>query len=599
MKVHDVPDHVGSGHSDDAVAAGRGLGEDVREAWTARSFDLAYQPQINLATHRVIGFEALLRWHHPLRGEVPPGEFIPVAEETGLILEIGRWVIARACLDAATWADPVTVAINVSPVQLRDGGLPDAISAALRESGLPASRLELEITESAMLPGDDATLSVLRAIRETGVRIAIDDLGAGYSSFSSLLRFLFDKVKIDRSFTAGLADTEDRGRTARAIVRSIIELCERLEIACVAEGVETREQVAALADANCKDVQGFLFGRPMPADHVSPFLRSLNLAGGGAADGASRNLPDATFLKIADTANDVIIVTTPDLMPPGPTIIYVNPAFTRLTGYSAAEAIGRSPRMLQGPGTSRATLDAIGAALWAGRPAHEKVLNYAKSGAPYWLDLRIVPLRDQTGIITHFAAIERDVTLDKRRLDELEHVAERDTLTGIPNRRAFMRAAEAAIATAGETGPCLALIDVDHFTQVNDTLGHAVGDAVLCGVAERLTDNVRRSDMLARVSGEEFALCMPAVGPRDAKAFAESLLAAVAGTKIDTPSGPVRVSVSIGIASYLPGDSLSALMARADSAMGAAKRAGRNRVRVHAAPVSPAIGGGGGTVERL
>jgi diguanylate cyclase (GGDEF)-like protein/PAS domain S-box-containing protein len=589
MTVHDFPDHVGMGHSGDAVAAGRALQEDVRDAWASRSFDLAYQPQINLATNRVIGFEALLRWRHPMRGQVPPGAFIPVAEETGLIGEMGAWVLGRACHDAVTWADPVTVAVNVSAIQLRDAGLLDAIAAALRESGLPPSRLELEITESAMLPGDDATLAVLRAIRESGVRIAIDDLGAGYSSFSSLLRFLFDKVKIDRSFTAGLADTEDRGRTARAIVRSIVELCERLDIACVAEGVETRDQVAALVEANCKEVQGFLFGHPMPAGHVSHFLRSMNLAGGGAGVRATSKLPDAAFLRIADTANDIIIVTTPDLTAPGPTIVYVNPAFTRLTGYSAAEAIGRSPRMLQGPGTSRATLHAVGAALRAGRPVHEKILNYAKSGAPYWLDLRIVPLRDQAGAITHFAAIERDVTLDKRRLDELEHVADRDTLTGIPNRRAFLRAAEGAIAAVGASGLCLALIDVDHFKQVNDTLGDAVGDAVLCGVADRLADNVRRSDMLARIGGEEFALCMPAVGPRDARAFAESLVTTVAGTRIDTQSGPVRISVSIGIASYQPGDNVAGLMDRADSAMVAAKRAGRNRVRVHVAPLSAPV----------
>ena len=195
------------------------------------------------------------------------------------------------------------------------------------------------------------------------------------------------------------------------------------------------------------------------------------------------------FRQIAETANDIIIVTTPNLEPPGPTILYVNPAFTNLTGHSAADAIGQTPRILQGPGTSRATLDLIRATLTAGGAVHEKILNYAKCGAPYWLDLRIVPLRDAAGAIIHFAAIERDVTMDKRRLDELEYIADRDTLTGIPNRRAFLRGLEEEIEAAetrraAAQGPCLALIDIDHFKKVNDERGHLIGDAVLFATAD-------------------------------------------------------------------------------------------------------------------
>jgi diguanylate cyclase (GGDEF)-like protein/PAS domain S-box-containing protein len=288
-----------------------------------------------------------------------------------------------------------------------------------------------------------------------------------------------------------------------------------------------------------------------------------------------------------ETANDVIIITTPQLDPPGPKIVYVNPAFTRLTGYSAEEAIGATPRILQGPGTSRATLDSIGAALREGRLVREKVLNFAKCGAPYWLDLHIGALRDAGGTITHFAAIQRDVTMDKRRLDELEFIADRDTLTGIPNRRAFLRAVESEIETASRSnaeefvvkGPCLALIDVDHFKLVNDELGHAVGDAVLFGIADRLTENIRRMDTLGRIGGEEFAVCMPSVTLRDARALAERLRCAVADTPMETALGPVPVTVSIGVAAYKGGDSVLNLMDRADAAMYAAKRGGRDRVR--------------------
>jgi diguanylate cyclase (GGDEF)-like protein/PAS domain S-box-containing protein len=291
---------------------------------------------------------------------------------------------------------------------------------------------------------------------------------------------------------------------------------------------------------------------------------------------------DISFRQIAETANDIIIVTTPELQLPGPKIVYVNPAFTRLTGYSAEEALGCTPRILQGPGSSRATLDKISAILGAGGHVHEKVLNYAKGGAPYWLDLRIVPLHDSFGTITHFAAIERDVTLDKRRLDELEYLADRDTLTGIPNRRALLRGIEGEIEMVGTRvhaiGPCVAFIDVDNFKKVNDVFGHATGDAVLYGVADRLAENIRRSDILGRLGGEEFGVCMPNVSLSEGTALAERLLRAIAATPFETPGGPISITVSIGVAAFKHDCNLTQLIERADAAMYVAKRQGRNRV---------------------
>ncbi|WP_131113387.1 sensor domain-containing diguanylate cyclase [Lichenihabitans psoromatis] len=296
--------------------------------------------------------------------------------------------------------------------------------------------------------------------------------------------------------------------------------------------------------------------------------------------------PTSLFAQLAEATNDVIIVTTPDMELPGPRIVYVNPAFTRLTGYTADEAIGRSPRMLQRSGTDRVTLDAIKRRLVAGLEVHEKLLNYAKGGERYWLDLRIVPLRDEVGKITHFAAIERDITMDKRRLDELEMVADRDGLTGIPNRRALLRVIESEIAvlrsrsTARPYGrdACLAFFDVDHFKSVNDAHGHGVGDAVLLGIADRLTENLRRSDALGRMGGEEFALWMPGVTLRDAQELVDRLRRIVSEQPFETPSGPVKVSVSIGVTAFQPIDNLVHLMNRADTAMYSAKKAGRNRV---------------------
>jgi len=569
---------------------------DLREAWAAlQGFDLAYQPQVNLHKERVTGFEALLRWQHPVRGNVSPSDFIPVAEKAGLIDDIGQWVLERACPEAATWPGQVTLAVNVSVKQLENAAFPAIVAAALKKSGLPPSSLELEITETVVLLGDSATLDVLHTIQDTGVRIVMDDFDLGYSSLGYLLQFRFDKLKLDRLFIDGITGVRDRHGTARAIVRAISNLCNDLNMTFLAEGVETEEQLRFLIEVECTELQGFIFGPPLPADSITGFLKSAadllrRLNGTGQKKEVVGGwMPSVTipFHQITEATNDIIMVTTPELDPPGPRIIYVNPAFFRLTGYSNSEIIGQTPRILQGPGTNRATLDRVGVALRAGRPVHEKVLNFAKSGAPYWLDLNIVALRDAHGTVTHFAAIERDVTMDKRRLDELERLADRDTLTGIPNRRAFFRAIGSEIESTAATGilesnpkgPCLAFIDADHFKLVNDERGHVVGDAVLCGLADLLTENIRRLDVLGRIGGEEFGVCMPEITLQEGRILAERLRHTVAGAHIATPKGPVSMTVSIGVACFSPGDSITTLADRADAAMYAAKRAGRNRVR--------------------
>jgi diguanylate cyclase (GGDEF)-like protein/PAS domain S-box-containing protein len=579
-------------------SARRQLEPDLRAAWAEKRFSLVYQPQVNLRTSRVTGFEALLRWHHPVAGDISPSRFIPVAEDIGLIDEIGQWVLQRACHEAASWPGPLRIAVNMSAIQVKNPALPAIVAAALKDSGLAPSRLELEVTETTMMPQDPADLATLSAIKQTGVRIVMDDFDVGYSALGYLISFQFNKVKLDQSFISKISDKEPRHDIARAIVKNIVNLCADIGMVFLAEGVETPEQLAILAALHCTEAQGILFGPPLPAAHIPGALGQAGLvlyrpdlrAAVLAPDRSAMNSSNIPFRQIADTTNDIVIVTTADLEPPGPTIVYVNAAFTRLTGYSAAEAIGCNPRMLQGPGTSTATRDALSVALREGRPVREKILNYAKSGAPYWLDMNIVALRDARGAITHFAAIERDVTMDKRRLDELEHLADRDTLTGIPNRRAFLRAMEAEIAESAEQGLCLAFIDVDHFKQINDRLGHTMGDIVLCGMADCLLENIRRADILGRIGGEEFAVCMPSVTLEEGYAFAERLRHAVAAGRPATPSGPVDVTVSIGVARFAPGDTASSMMERADAAMYAAKRAGRNRVRVEALRIKPRAG---------
>jgi diguanylate cyclase (GGDEF)-like protein/PAS domain S-box-containing protein len=576
---------------DEAVGVA-GLGADaallaaLREAAHGSGLTLAYQAQYCLATRRLAVFEALLRWRHPTLGVLQPAQFVPAAERAGMIGQLGQWVLHEACREAAGWPSDVRVAVNISAREVLPE-LPAMVRAALQESGLAAERLELEITETEALAMGEAPLEALRALQALGVRLAIDDFDVGHASYGSLIGFGFDKLKLDAALVAQVASGHPRASVARAVVNSICALCGDLGVACVAEGVETPAQLTFLAQAGCTGAQGFLLAWPVPATGVGQVIKRFAAGEAAVAGLPPAMLPARAFEQIVQTAGDIVLVTDADLAHPGPRIVYVNPAFTRLTGFSADEAIGGSPRMLQGPGTSRATLDRVAAGLRAGALVHEKILNYAKSGAPYWLDMRIVPLRDGHGRVTHFGAIERDVTLDKRRLDELEFLADRDMLTGIPNRRALVRALEAEVAAAeaaraaggSAKGPSLALIDVDYFKRVNDTLGHGAGDAVLCGLADRLAENVRRTDSLGRLGGEEFAVCMPQMPLESALGLAEQLRRVVGGRAFDAPGGPIRVTVSIGVAELEAGEDAQGLLRRADAALYRAKAAGRDAVR--------------------
>ena len=221
---------------------------------------------------RIGGLEALLRWRHPFKGMVSPGDFIPLAEETGLIREIGAWVMATACREAATWPDGVRVAVNVSAVQLRDPAFPAIVADALLASSLPGSRLEVEITESVLMNDPSRAAPVLKALRRSGVGVAMDDFGTGFSSLGNLHSFPFDKIKIDRSFVRDL----DERSGADQIIRAVVMIGRTMNMRVTAEGVETRRQLAFLEDVACDEIQGYLIGRPMPAADVPETLRQHN-----------------------------------------------------------------------------------------------------------------------------------------------------------------------------------------------------------------------------------------------------------------------------------------------------------------------------------
>ncbi|HEX8382821.1 MAG TPA: EAL domain-containing protein [Sphingomonas sp.] len=253
---------------DAAARARRQLELDLRTAIATGEFVLHYQPIVDLSSDRIGGFEALLRWNHPTRGLVSPVEFIPVAEETGLIVPIGEWVLHEACRFAATWPDDVRVAVNVSPIQFRHAGFASVLAQALSRSGIAPRRLEVEITESVFLDGEGPVVALLHSLRALGVRVALDDFGTGYSSLSYLRSFPFDKLKIDRSFVTNVANDA----SAAAIVRAIVDLAGALHMDITAEGVEEPEQLARLRQQGCGSIQGYLFSRPVDGEGVAGLL---------------------------------------------------------------------------------------------------------------------------------------------------------------------------------------------------------------------------------------------------------------------------------------------------------------------------------------
>jgi diguanylate cyclase (GGDEF)-like protein len=250
------------------------LEADLRVALAQQQLELFYQPMLDIPSNDVIGFEALLRWRHPERGLIPPLDFIPLAEETGLIVPIGTWVLQQACREAAGWPVHIRVAVNVSAVQFRGDGLVSAVQTALATSGLSPARLELEITESILLQNSEVNLTILRALAQLGVRVSLDDFGTGYASLGYLRNFRFDTLKIDQSFVRDMADSAD----CETIVRAIANLGRSLGMRVLAEGVETSPQLDTLRAIGCHSAQGYLFSRPRPAGDITALLAERSAA---------------------------------------------------------------------------------------------------------------------------------------------------------------------------------------------------------------------------------------------------------------------------------------------------------------------------------
>ena len=255
--------------ADDRIHRRRTLSQDMQAALELGQFELYFQPQCNLATAEISSFEGLLRWRHPALGFIPPSEFIPIAEETGLIVPIGRWVLKEGCRIAVAWPHMSNVALNLSPVQLKSPDISAAVMDALKSTGLSPARLELEITESTLIESPENTLRELQSLKSVGISIALDDFGSGYSSLGTLSSFAFDKIKLDKSF---LHWTIKPTLQAEAIVGALLKIGQKLGMGILAEGVETQEQLEFLKAAGCDFVQGYLIGKPMPANEVNEWM---------------------------------------------------------------------------------------------------------------------------------------------------------------------------------------------------------------------------------------------------------------------------------------------------------------------------------------
>src|SRR6202049_2799192 len=255
---------------DAQVTARRILEIELRQAISDGGLEVYYQPCVGLQDNKITGCEALLRWRHPERGMISPAEFIPIAEETGLINQIGEWVLTTACAEATTWPDDIRIAVNVSPVQFKSGTFALKIVAGIAASGLEANRLELEITEAVLIRDDEAALAVLHQLRDIGVRIALDDFGTGYSSLSYLQRFPFDKIKIDRCFVDDIAEPDG----SSAIVQAVVNIAADRHMTTTAEGVETEQQRELLRALGCSEMQSYLFSPAKPAAELVHLLGS-------------------------------------------------------------------------------------------------------------------------------------------------------------------------------------------------------------------------------------------------------------------------------------------------------------------------------------
>jgi diguanylate cyclase (GGDEF)-like protein len=582
---------------DARAQARRQLELDLREAMSTGAFEMHYQPLVDLRTNAIPVFEALLRWNHADRGWVSPETFISVAEETGLIVPLGEWALRQACAEAAKWPGNTRVAVNLSPIQFKNGNLVPAVVSALSASGLPAKRLELEITEAVLLERTDDNLGMLRQLRDLGVRISMDDFGTGYSSLSYLRSFEFDKIKIDKSFIRNLANEPE----SRAIVRAIAALGASLGMVTVAEGVETAEQLRCLEAEGCTEIQGFHVSRPIPASEVLETLR-----GGGpnrsGREAHSTQIPDFRVAAFEGSPDGLLMLTAER----DEARKIIN-ALVRAVNGRAAEYIGYPVGRLLDHRFLKVLPKFRDNGVWE---LCLKVFEHQKAedlrvhcdfrGLDTWFQISATPLGDGCLLtlrdITYlqYSAFEADVLrleaedalqsaaaeISARECleSELRKAALTDALTGALNRRGFDEVLAKEADSAKQDGQPLAVvaIDLDHFKEINDRFGHAAGDKVLRSLASLVMQEIRLgTDFLGRIGGEEFAVLCPHTTTLGARVLAERIRTRLAEAFLIEGS-PIRLTASFGISSLGAASDTAQMLSDADKALYEAKRSGRD-----------------------
>jgi diguanylate cyclase (GGDEF)-like protein/PAS domain S-box-containing protein len=397
------------------VAGSLALEADLRQALRCGQIRAAYQPIIEISSGRVVGMEALARWQHPGRGEVPPAQFIPVAEESGLIVELGEQVLRLACTQFAAWrrerlALPARLSVNLSRAQLSDLNLPARLQHLLDECGLPCNALQLEVTESMAM--DDASVpAALLGLRALGVQLALDDFGTGHSSLASLQNLPVQQVKIDRSFVREV----ETSIYHRALIQAALQVAHALSLEVVAEGVETAAQARLLSELGCTRAQGWLYAKALDPAAVPDFL------GGSVARVLHEHHMGAATISAAVRGHQVVVTD-----PQGLTV-HVNPAFTLNTGYTLEDMRGRSPgSVLQGPGTDPRAVRVLRDAVRTGVGClGVEVLNYRKDGTPFHVLIDIEPVRDASGAIVQFLSVQSEISERKRNEEELAELRQR------------------------------------------------------------------------------------------------------------------------------------------------------------------------------
>lgn len=544
------------GADGEAAAASRPeMERALRRAVADDQLVLHYQPVVDLERGTVVGHEALLRWRHPTRGLLAPASFMPVAAKTGLIVDIGRWVLGEACRQAKRFQrlDPslagLAMSVNLSPRQCSRPDLAATVRSALDDAGLDPAHLWLEITESALVDRDRAT-EVLRGIDALGVRLSLDDFGTGYCSLTYLKRFPIKALKIDRYFVTDLPG----GGPDSAIVAAVVGLADALELTVVAEGVETEGQRRHLLQLGCRLAQGFLFAAPAAPEAAEDALRRSLPTGGGRLEPGRARLPAARredrerrqpardpssiVAILADSRRQLLWSNSSD---------QVEDVLTRFVRRLGGEVVA---------GDESRPTGALPANLAVGGGTPLLAVAPSGSEARKLLEVHLPSLlEDAEHAVTRLA-----------RLDQAEWESSRDPLTGVANRRTLSRALSGLRA-----GDALVIVDIDHFEQVNDRFGHVAGDEVLLDFIHVLRHVVSDRDLIGRYGDAEFLVLLRR--PADPAATCAGIRAQWRWRHL---SGPSAVTFSAGWARVEDHPSPRAALVAADAALYRAKARGRD-----------------------